>query len=91
MQSLFKQSKKGQLGTLENVIMALVVIGFLLIIGLSLMSKAKDTTTASTAERNASEAVISAMSDIPDWLPVIVLAIIAVVVLGVVYLMKRNR
>ena len=85
------KKKKAQLGMLEGLIMSLVVIGFLLIVGLSLMGKARDTTTTNTAERNASVAVIDSIADIPDWLPVVVLAVIAVIVLGVVYLIRRNR
>ena len=86
-----KTKKKGQLAMLEGLIMSLVVVGFLLIIGLSLMGKARDTTTANSAERNASNSVIDAMADIPDWLVVIVLAVIAVIVLGVIYMIRRNK
>lgn len=83
--------KKGQLGGLENLVIGLVVIGFVLVVGLSLMGQARDTTTANTAEYNASVATIGAIDDIPTWLGIIVLAFIAVVVLGIVYLLRRNR
>jgi ABC-type Fe3+ transport system permease subunit len=67
---------------LEGLITSLVVVGFLVIIGLSLMGKAKDTTTADTYERNASLKVLQAMDDIiPDWLGTVVLAVIAIVIL----------
>ena len=85
------KKKKAQLGMLEGLIMSLVVFGFMLIVGLSLMGKARDTTTANSAERNASTEVINSIADIPDWLPVIVLAVIAVIVLGVVYMIKRGN
>ena len=108
------KKKKAQLGMLETLIMSLVVIGFLLIVGLSLMGKARDTVVDSSRAScgsnetggfgagtllytNCSEAyntsgeVISAIADIPDWLPVIVLAVIAVIVLGVVYMVRRNN
>ena len=98
---------------LEGLILSLVVIGFLLIIGLTLMGKAKDTQvdtskascgtnitggsgghllyTNCSAAYNASVVVIDSMSDIPDWLVVVVLAVIAVIVLGVIYMIRRNR
>ena len=95
MMKLFgkKKGKKGQstLGVLENVVISLVVVGFLLIIGLSLMGRARDTTTSGTAEYNASTSVITAISSIPGWLTVIVLAFIAVVVLGAVYMLKGKQ
>jgi hypothetical protein len=86
-----KAKKKGQIQNLESLIMGLVIIGFLLIIGLALMGKARDTTTTNTAEYNASVKVINAMAGIPDWLTVIVLAFIAVIVLGVIYMIRRNN
>ena len=79
--------KKG-IGGLDKIVMSLVVVGFLLVIGLALMGKVRDTQTAGTAEYNASTAVIDAIDDIPTWLPIIVLAFIAVIVLGIVYMIK---
>ena len=87
---LFKKNKKGQLGAVQSVVIALVVIGFILVIGLTLMGKVRDTTTTNTSERNASVAVIEAMATIPDWLGIIVLAVIALVILGIVYMFARG-
>lgn len=65
--TIMAKSRAGQLGGLQNLVIALVVIGFVLIIGLTLMGQARDTTTANTAERNASVLVIGAIDDIPTW------------------------
>ena len=107
-----KNKKAQQMNLLENVIVSLVVVGFMLIIGLSLLSQAKNTTVDTTraacgtnltgggggtllytncsAAYNASGTVISAIASIPGWLTVIVLAFIAVVVLGAVYMLKKE-
>lgn len=107
-------ARKGQIRMLEHVIIALVVIGFMLIIGLSLMGQVRDTqpevgvdcrcgtnTTCGTsgtlvytncsAAYNASVTTIGAIDDIPDWLGIIVLAFVAVIVLGVISLLRRKE
>jgi hypothetical protein len=108
-----KYKRKGQIQNLESLIMSLVIIGFLLIIGLALMGKARDTQVDTTRGNcgvnssggaggtllyyncstayNSSITVINAMASIPDWLTVIVLAFIAVIVLGVIYMIRRNN
>lgn len=81
-------SKKGF--GLDKLVISLVVTGFILVVGLALMGKARDTQTSGSAEYNASKVVVDAIDDIPAWLPIIVLAFIAVIVLGVVYMLRRN-
>ena len=91
-------AKKG-IGGLDKIVMSLVVIGFLLVIGLALMGKVRDTQITSGCNStgdaagcsyayNSSGDVIDAIDDIPTWLPIIVLAFIAVIVLGIVYMIK---
>ena len=89
MKSLFKKYKNGQLGSLQNMVISLVVIGFVLVIGLTLLSKVQEEQTADSAAYNASTATIDAMAEIPDWFGIIVLAVIAVVILGIIALVRR--
>lgn len=81
--------KKGQLASLQNLVISLVVIGFVLVVGLVMMGKTRDTTTSGTPEYLAANATIGAIDDIPDWLPVIVIAVVGVVILGIVFLFRR--
>ena len=92
-----KIKKKAQgLGLLQNVILSLVVIGFILIIGLSLMEKGQETTledngSCFSASCNGSGVVIESINEIPAWLPIIVIAFIALIVLGVIFLLQRRQ
>lgn len=72
------------LGQLPAFVWILVLIGISLTIGLTVMGKMRDVNTADTAEYNASVDTIAAMDDIPDWLPVIVVVVIAVIVVGLI-------
>lgn len=106
-----KISKKGF--GLSKLVISLVVVGFLLIIGLAMMGKLRDTDSRlgnfpncganstggsggtlgysnCSAAYNASVTTIGAIDDIPAWLPILVLAFIAVIVLGVVYMLKKR-
>jgi len=89
MKNLFKKNKTGQLGSLQNMVISLVVIGFVLVIGLTLMTKVQEEQTSGTAAYNASTETITAMAEIPDWFGIIVLAVIAVVILGIIALVRR--
>jgi len=89
MKSLFKKNKTGQLGSLQNMVISLVVIGFVLVIGLTLMTKVQDEQTINSTAYNASSATIDAMAEIPDWFGIIVIAVIAVVILGIIALVRR--
>ena len=82
-------NRKGQLGQMQTLVVSLVIIGFALVIGLTMMGKTRDTTTANSAEYNAAKATIGAIDDIPDWLPVVVIAVIGLVLLGIVALYNK--
>jgi len=96
------KSKKGQtLAGLQGVIWTLVIIGISLVVGLTVLDELQETTIEGVAGCNATvfenctgyaEAndTINAMADISDWLPVIVVIIIAAVILGLVYFFRRT-
>jgi len=84
-------NKKGQtLAGLQGVIWTLVIIGIMLVVGLTVLDNLKDTTTAGSEAEVAANATIDAVADISDWLPVIVVIIIAAVILGLVYFFRRT-
>tara|TARA_Y100000310_G_C20411339_1_gene682130 strand:- start:202 stop:519 length:318 start_codon:yes stop_codon:yes gene_type:complete len=99
-----KTNTKGAatLSGLQGIIWTLVMIGIMLVVGLTVMDQLQDTVVDGTAGCNstdtsscgaafdASNATISAIADIPDWLPVIVVVVVASVVLGLVYFFRRT-
>lgn len=85
---LFKD-RRG-IGGLDNTVISLVVIGFVLIVGMALMQQARDTQTSGSYAYNAGTTVLAAIDDIPGWLGTVVLAVIAVVILGIIYVLRRR-
>lgn len=84
-------NKKGQtLAGLQGVIWTLVIIGIMLVVGLTVLDNLKDTTTVGSDAEAAANATVDAVADISDWLPVIVVIIIAAVILGLVYFFRRT-
>lgn len=74
---------------LPNFIISLVIIGLFLVAGLMIQGEMKDTLTAGTAAYNAAEDVEEAMAEIPQWLPIIVIIVIAVVMIGYLYFFRQ--
>ena len=81
-----KLNKKGAIDQLMPVVIALVVIGITLVVGFLILAEVADNTKVA-ADTNATAAVNSvqgAMSDIPGWLPIIVITIIGALLIGLV-------
>lgn len=76
--------KKGQVNKLTGFALTLVVFTVVLAIGLSVLSKLNSNLTASTAEQNATAAIITYMAEIPGWIPVIIVAMVGGIVLFLV-------
>ena len=81
--------KKANLSILTGLVIALVVIGIVLAVGFSVLGKLKGTLTANTSEYNATGATITAMSQIPTWLPVIVVVAVAGVILMLIKVFQQ--
>lgn len=85
-------SKKGQsLGGLQNVVWLLVVIGIMLAIGLVVLSELKDTDSINGEAEVALNETIDAVATIPQWLPIVVIVIIAVIIIGLVSMFKGRQ
>ncbi len=88
-----KMSKKGQvfdqLAGLGIGIAALVIT--LVVVFLILSQTAANTTVAADANATAAvETLTDAAADIPDWVPLIVIAVIGSILLGLVALFRRQ-
>ena len=91
MKKLLK-SKSGIMDQLPSIVTALVVIGITLVVGLLIMSEVADNSKVA-ADNNASVAVDevqAAISDIPTWLSIVVIAIIGALLIGLVGLFRRR-
>ena len=79
------RSKKGQLGTLQNLVITLVVIGIVLGIGLLVLGEFKDQLDVGSNEATAVNDTITAIAKIPGWLSIIVILAIVGILLAIVF------
>jgi len=84
--------KKGQvyLGNVPNFVWNLVVIGIFVGIGVIVLAKFKDTTTDSTAQAAINE-TIGAVDDIPGWLPIVVVMLMAGIVVSLIQIFRSRQ
>ena len=87
-------NKKGQsvtFGSLQGIVWLLVVIGIMLAIGLVVLSELAETDSVSGDAETALNSTIDAIGEIPDWLSIIVIVVIASVILGLVQFFRRSE
>ena len=86
-------TKKGQMGigNLQSIVWLLVVIGIMLAIGLVVLSELKDTSSISGDAETALNETIDAIAEIPGWLTIIVIVVIAAIILGLVQFFKGRQ
>jgi len=84
--------KKGQLGTLQSIVMTLVFIGILLGAGFLILEEFKDQMTAGSEAEDALNETIFALKKVPTWLSIIVvLAIVGILIAIVFAVLPRGR
>ena len=88
------QMIKGKRGMqqIEALVWSLVMVGIFLGIGLLLLGKFH--TQIVTEDATAAAAInetITAVADIPGWLPIVVIIVIASVILFYVFVMRRQQ
>jgi len=97
-----KLNKKGQVfQQLGALAVGVVTVGIVLVIGFLIISQGRaqivtiddvnvsDTSTM-TNSYNATITMANAMDDIPDWVPLIIIASIGAILLGLVALFRRS-
>lgn len=87
---LFKHEKKAQVGGLASFVLTLVVVGFIVAIGLTMMDELQGSMTNNSFAQNATLTLAEETAGIADWYGIIVLAIIALVVLSIVLVIKAR-
>lgn len=82
---LSSHNKKGQMGGVNSIILAIVV--FVILVGVAYLigSKFLTTMTASSTEYNQTKAAFETLDTVVDFLPIIVIVAIAGIVLFLVY------
>jgi len=89
---LKKWKKQGVIANFLPMVTGLVAIGIMIVIGFLILAQVAANAKV-TADPNATAAVAevqTAMSDIPGWLPIVVVAVIGVLLLSLVQ-MFRSR
>jgi len=84
MKSLLK-CKQAQLGSLQTIIITLVVVGIVLGIGFLVLEEFRDQMTAGTEAYSGVNDTITAMAKIPTWLSIIVILAIVGILLAIVF------
>jgi len=84
MRSLLK-SKQGQLGTLQTIIITLVVVGIVLGIGFLVLEEFSDQLTAGSDAQAGVNDTIRALKKVPTWLSIIVILAIVGILLAIVF------
>ena len=83
MESLLK--KKAQIGTLQTIIMTLVVIGIVIGIGFLVLEEFSTQLDAGSEAQVGVNETISALAEIPQWLTIIVILAIVGILLAIVF------
>lgn len=86
------KNKKGVIDQLGPLVISLVTIGIVLAVGFLVMAQIAGNADV-LANKNATVAVnetVSAMSDIPGWLPIIVIVVIGALLLSLISLFRRS-
>ena len=85
MKSLLIKSKRGQLGTLQTIIITLVVIGIVLGIGFLVLEEFADQLDDASEAQAGVNDTITALKKIPTWLSIIVILAIVGILLAIVF------
>ncbi len=77
--------KKGQLATLQRIVLTLVFIGIILGVGFMVLEEFEDQMDADSAAEDAVNETIYALKEIPEWLGIIVILAIVGILLAIVF------
>jgi len=78
-------NKKAQIGTLQTIIISLVVIGIVLGIGFLVLEEFADQLDAGSEAQTGVNNTIIALAEIPTWLSIIVILAIVGILLAIVF------
>ncbi len=79
------KDKKGQLGTLQSIVITLVVIGIIVGVAFLVLDEFMDQMDSGSEAESAVNQTIQAVKKIPTWLGIIVILAIVGIILGIVF------
>ena len=80
-----KLNKTGQVSGIQGFIMAIVGVAVILAVGLIVLGQLSASTTANSAERNATDSIITKLATVPTWIGILITVALAFIVLGYFY------
>jgi ABC-type branched-subunit amino acid transport system permease subunit len=89
MKSIY--SKKGNLNLIVPAILALVLAASILVFGLIITEKLRDTATAGSAAYTAANKTVVGLGTFADFWSIIVLAVVIAVVVGLLLMVLSSR
>lgn len=84
MKSLL-ENKKGQIGTLQTIIITLVVVGIVLGIGFMVLEKFLGQMESGSEAESGVNDTINALAEVPNWLSIVVILAIVGILLAIVF------
>ena len=76
---------------LQELALGIIALAIITVIGMRIVSEVGSQMTPTSAEANAATATVAALAGIPDWMPIIIIAAVAGVVLTIVLgVFKQN-
>ena len=82
--------KKANMGVAQSVVLGLVIIGVLATVGANVISTTRDTMTTNTAEYNVGSNALEGVTEMSELYPLIGIVGGAVVVIGLIYLLRSR-
>ncbi len=79
------KKKKGQLATLQSIVLTLVFIGIILGVGFLVLEEFEDQMDTGSEAKDAVNETIFALKKIPEWLGIIVILAIVGILLAIVF------
>ena len=79
------ENKKGQIGTLQTIIITLVVVGIVLGIGFMVLEKFMDQMDSGSEAEDGVNQTIQALAEVPSWLSIVVILAIVGILLAIVF------
>lgn len=79
------QNKKGQMNSLQGVVISLVVIGIVLGVGFMVLTEFQTSMDENSSGYNATGDVVTALEKIPTWLGVIVVIAVVGILLAILF------
>jgi hypothetical protein len=87
---LNKKAQSLGVGAVPGFVWAIIQIGIFVGIGVIVLAKFMDTTTDATADA-AINSTIAAVDDVPTWLPIVIVMVMAGIIISLFNVFRANQ